>query len=242
LELQYRAGDIKTMSSNQRPAVATIDHSLLGAIFGLTENAQKEGGLVKVARDRETAELDRVERARQRREAKKRIQERRDLIAHLVRLVRDDATPSALHLTGSSGKSNEEIDAEQFKRYKDNAGDLPEPTIEDMLNGLDEEELGKICQVLPRNRSLEHLYIMRNCFKGSSMKPLCNALIAVHTNLLTLDVSRNPLGSVGVTHLANGIEDNRRLQTLIIVGVTATDDGATVDGVVALAAALERNK
>ena len=115
------------------------------------------------------------------------------------------------------------------------------PTIEDMLNGIDEEELSKLCGVLPRNRSLEHLYILRNQLTGSSMLPMCNALIAVHSNLLTLDVSRNPIGSIGVTHLANAIEDNRRLRTLICIGVSATDDGETVEGVVALAAALERN-
>jgi hypothetical protein len=56
-----------------------------------------------------------------------------------------------------------------------------------------------------------------------------------------LDVSRNPIGSIGVIHLANAIEDNRRLRTLICIGVSATDDGETVEGVVALAAALERN-
>ena len=37
------------MSSNQRPAVPPVDHNLLGAIIGLSKNAQKDGGLVKIA-------------------------------------------------------------------------------------------------------------------------------------------------------------------------------------------------
>jgi len=214
------------MSNNQLPTVHPVDDQLLGTIAKLQDHKLYKD---KVSRD--TLESNKVERARQRREDKKLLQERRDLITQLVRLVRDDATPATLYLCGEQQHTN----ATRFKEPK------LHPTIEDMLNGINEEELSKLCGVLPRNRSLEHLYILRNQLTGNSMLPMCNALIAVHSNLLTLDVSRNPIGSIGVIHLANAIEDNRRLRTLICIGVSATDDGETVEGVVALAAALERN-
>ena len=222
----------KQIMSNQRPQL--VDNGMMGALVEMSHH--KDIGKKKA---REEHERTKIERARQRREEKRLNQERRDLVTHLVRLIRDDATPHTLSLCGTStNAAGGDGGAGTMQRH---AVAPKQPTIEDMLGTITAEELAKICQVLPRNRSLEHLNIRRNQFHGASMLPLHNALVAVHSNLLTLDVSRNPLGSVGVLHLANAIEDNSRLTSLIACGVRATDDGATVEAVVALAQALERN-
>ena len=237
----------KQIMSNQRPAVQlVVNDGMMGALVEMSHH--KDIGKKKA---REEHERTKIERARQRREEKRLNQERRDLVTHLVRLIRDDATPHTLSLCGTSTNAAAAAGAAAAGAAAAAAAGggtmqrhavAPEqPTIEDMLGTITAEELAKICQVLPRNRSLEHLHIRRNQFHGASMLPLRNALVAVHSNLLTLDVSRNPLGSVGVLHLANAIEDNSRLTSLIACGVRATDDGATVEAVVALAQALERN-
>jgi Ran GTPase-activating protein (RanGAP) involved in mRNA processing and transport len=214
------------MSSSNQFTVPVVDESVMGALVGLSDLAVRDVGRAKA---RASTEEARVERARKRREDKKATQERRDLVSELVRLIRDDATPTSLSLCGQ-------------QRNADDARSALNPTIEDALGGIDAAELQKIAQVLPRNRSLEHLHILRNNLNGPSMLPLRNALVAVHSNLLTLDVSRNPIGSIGVIHLADALEDNSRLTSLIACAVDATDDGETVEAVIHLASALERNK
>ena len=179
------------MSSSNQFTVPVVDESVMGALVGLSDLAVRDVGRAKA---RASTEEARVERARKRREDKKATQERRDLVSELVRLIRDDATPTSLSLCGQ-------------QRNADDARSALNPTIEDALGGIDAAELQKIAQVLPRNRSLEHLHILRNNLNGPSMLPLRNALVAVHSNLLTLDVSRNPIGSIGVIHLADALED-----------------------------------
>ena len=216
--------------SNQIPVhEGGMDDELQQRMAALTKKGYVEVRL----KGKEDAKRDaKIELARQRKQKKLDQQARRDLISQLCRLIRDDATPASLTLSGIHNS----------KKKPNKRPMLDNPTIEEMLNGIDSQELSKVAGVLPRNRSLEHLYILRNNLDGPSMLPLRNALIAVHSNLLTIDVSRNPIGSIGVIHLANAVEDNRRLTSLLACGVCATDDGETIDAVVALAQALERNK
>lgn len=201
--------------------------SIMGMLKGMSDSAVRTTSKITT---REEAHNAKVERARQRREERRRLQERRDLIEEVVTMIRDDATPSSLSLCGRPENRN-------------NATNMVDSrSIEEAVGSINAPELAKLCQVLPRNLSLERLDISRNNLVGVDMIPLRNALIAVHSNLKYLDVSRNPLGSVGVKTLANALEDNERLLTLRICGVTATDDGDTVEGIVAMAQSLELNK
>ena len=130
---------------------STQGSSVMALLQGISDSAVKTTS----KRDRR-AELHaaKLERAQQRREDRRKVQERRELIDELVGMIRDDATLAGVMW----------VLVLKTARYSR----IPLS----MIYKYCAPELSKLCNVLPRNLSLERLDISRNNLVGADI-PRC---------------------------------------------------------------------
>ena len=90
---------------------------------------------------------------------------------------------------------------------------------------------------------LRTLKLRSNHLHVEALRQLMRGAVSGLAGLAELDISYNGLGCAGAVLLANALTDQRcRLRSISVVGCGLTEDGGNMDGIVAIASALEHNR
>ena len=102
--------------------------------------------------------------------------------------------------------------------------------------------IDKMCDLLKRNISLEHLSLNRCSLGTIHAKSIADALSSKHIQLQSLYLQDNKIGAEGVMSIAESMKTNTSLNKLDLYATDATDDGERMDAIITLAQSLQSNK